>query len=160
METKTHWKKLVNPDYLGAYSLQPKEEKILTISKVTRETVKGTGGKKQECTILHFIEKEKPMILNRLNAKVITKIYGTPYIEEWKDRQIQVFADMVDAFGETVEALRVRPFVPNAPLPVLKEGTPAFEKASKHILDGGSLDDVTKVYSITEEIKAKILNAK
>lgn len=154
MQTKTHWKKLVNPDYLGAYSLQPKEEKTLTISNVTREKVIGPGGKKQECTILHFVEKEKPMVLNRLNSKIITKIYGTPYIEDWVGKKIQIYADLVEAFGETVEALRIRQTQPA--LPTLTKEDPAYQKVVEHIRAGGSLADVQKKFTLNDEIKKQI----
>ena len=30
----THWKKLSNPNYLGAYSIEDNKDLILTISKV------------------------------------------------------------------------------------------------------------------------------
>jgi len=113
METKTHWKKFCNPDYLGAYSLSPRQELILTIKSVGREMIIGDKGKKQECTVIHFEEAQKPMILNRLNSKTISIIYLTPYIEDWPGKKIQIFATMVDAFGEQVEALRIRPFIPN-----------------------------------------------
>lgn len=162
METKTiktHWKKLVNPDYLGAYSLQPKEEKVLTIARVTRDKVKGTGGKTQECTILHFNEKEKPMILNRLNAKVISKVYGTPYIEEWVSRKIQIYVDMVDAFGEQVEALRIRPHIPVDALPSLTKEMKAFERAKEHVQKGGAISDIERTYQLTEEIRKELTNA-
>ena len=42
---ETHWKRLINPDYLGAYSLDPGKDKILTIKVVKREMITGTGGK-------------------------------------------------------------------------------------------------------------------
>ena len=111
MEKKTHWKQLVNPDYIGAYALAPNEEKTLTIKSVTREKVTGAGGKKQECTVIYFTENVKPMICNRTNAKTITKVCGTPYIEEWSGKKIVLYVEAVDAFGETVEALRVKPVV-------------------------------------------------
>lgn len=60
METKTHWKKLQNPDYLGAYSLLPKEEKILTISKITREKIVGTGGRKKKKRLLILKRMKSP----------------------------------------------------------------------------------------------------
>ena len=44
----THWKKLDNPDYIGAYAFQPGEEKTLTIKNVRREVVVGAEGKKEE----------------------------------------------------------------------------------------------------------------
>jgi len=37
----THWKTLTNPDYIGAYDFQPKEERTLTIKSVANEIVTG-----------------------------------------------------------------------------------------------------------------------
>lgn len=108
----THWKKLTNPDYLGAYALDEGQELILTISYVREETVTGPDGKKEDCTVIHFAEKVKPMILNVTNAKTITKIYETPYIENWAGKKIQIYVAQVKAFGDLVDALRIRPFIP------------------------------------------------
>ena len=77
METKTHWKKLNNPDYLGSYAFQPGEEKTLTIKEVKRELVYNPSGSgKEECTVVYFQEDVKPLILNATNAKTITKVWG------------------------------------------------------------------------------------
>lgn len=110
--TKTHWKKLHNPDYLGSYALEPGQELIATIKTVKNELVTNTDGKKEECVVVHFVEDIKPMILNSTNSKTIQKLYKTPYIEEWQGRKIQLFIDKVRAFGEVVEALRIRPTIP------------------------------------------------
>lgn len=109
---KTHWKKLYNPDYLGSYSLTPGEDMVVTIKSLNSEMVTGTDGKKEECMVLRFTDADKPMILNATNAKMITKIHKTPYKEEWVGKRIQLYAKDVKAFGEVVEALRIRPFVP------------------------------------------------
>jgi hypothetical protein len=114
MSTQTHWKKLHNPDYLGAYALEPGKDLIATIKSVAVEKIIGSDGKKEECMVMRFIENIKPMIVNATNAKMIQKLYKTPYIEEWKNRKIQLFVDQVKAFGEVVEALRIRPFIPKA----------------------------------------------
>jgi hypothetical protein len=154
MENKTHWKKLVNYDYFGAYSLQPKEEKILTIAKITREKVVGSGGKKTESIVAHFKERDvKPMILNRTNCKIIAKVYHTNFIEDWTDKKIQVFADIVEAFGDQVEALRIRPIIPQQPLPELKTYMPAFEKVIEHIKGGGKIEDIKNKYRLSDEVK-------
>ena len=109
----THWKKLTNPDYLGAYALEPGKDLIATIKAVKSEMVVGADGKKEECTVMYFAEKDiKPMILNVTNAKQIQKLLKTPYVEQWADRKIQIGVEKVKAFGELVEALRVRPFLP------------------------------------------------
>ena len=104
----THWKKLTNPNYLGAYSIEDGKDLILTIDRVINEMVTGTDGKKEECVVAYFRENVKPMILNTTNMKTISKVYGTPYIEDWHNKKIRVGIEKVKAFGEVVEALRVR----------------------------------------------------
>ena len=79
MENKTHWKKLTNPDYLGAYSIENGSDLIATIKSVALENVTGADGKKEQCTVIRFVEDLKPFICNRTNAKTISKIYDTPY---------------------------------------------------------------------------------
>ena len=103
----THWKKLDNPDYIGAYAFQPGEEKLVTISGVTREKVNGADGKSELCTVVHFAENEKPMILNATNGKMIQKIAGSGYIERWAGVRILLHVESVKAFGDIVEAVRV-----------------------------------------------------
>ncbi len=111
----THWKKLTNPNYLGAYSIEDGKDLILTIGTVAEETVIGADGKREDCPVCHFEERGvKPMILNSTNMKMITKLLGTPYIENWRGHKIQIGAKKVKAFGEIVEALRVREFLPAA----------------------------------------------
>lgn len=103
----THWKKLDNPDYIGAYAFQPGEEKVVTIKQVRREIVTGVEGKKEECTVVHFEENEKPLILNATNGKQIQKIAGTGYIEQWVGVRIILVVQTVKAFGDVVDAVRV-----------------------------------------------------
>ena len=111
--TLTHWKKLQNPEYLGAYALNPGEDLIVTIKDVANEVVTGTDGKKETCSVMHFTENVKPMVLNATNSKTITKLLKTPYIEQWKGRKIQLYVEQgIKAFGDIVDALRVRPFLP------------------------------------------------
>ena len=112
-ETLTHWKKLTNPDYLGAYALEPGQDLIVTIKSVANEVVTGTDGKKETCSVMRFTENVKPMILNATNSKMITKLLKTPYIERWAGRKIQIYVENgVKAFGDVVDALRIRPFLP------------------------------------------------
>ena len=110
MAEKTHWKKLDNPDYLGAWSFQPGEEKIVTIKEVKRQLVfnVATNGK-EECTVAYFVEDVKPLILNVTNCKAISKAWGTPYIDDWPGRKIALRVKRVKAFGEMTDAVRVSP---------------------------------------------------
>lgn len=111
MTTLTHWKKTVNPDYIGSYALDSDKDMILTIKSAGVEMVTGNAGKKEEKLVIHFHENVKPMICNRTNAKVITKLHKTPYIEQWAGKKIQLYSSRITAFGEEVDALRVRDYV-------------------------------------------------
>lgn len=109
--SETHWKKLTNPDYLGAYAFANGEEKIVTIDYVAQEDVMGIEGRTSACIVAHLVG-EKPLILNKTNCKAITKLLHTPYIEEWAGHKIILAVQMVRAFGEDVEAVRVKPKLP------------------------------------------------
>ena len=104
--SKTHWKKWNNPDYLGSYAFQPGEEKTVTIKEVKREMVQNQSGK-EECTVAHFLEDVKPLILNTTNCKTISKVWGSPYVEDWAGRKITLKVKKISAFGEMVDAVRV-----------------------------------------------------
>jgi hypothetical protein len=107
----THWKKLTNPNYIGAHDLQPGQELPVTIESIKNEVVKCFDGKevKEETCIVAYIKgAKKPMILNKTNCKIITRLYDTPYIEDWVGKKIIIYAAKVRAFGETTEALRVK----------------------------------------------------
>lgn len=112
---KTHWKKLTNPNYLGAYAFDEGKDMILTVASVGNELVTGDGGRKEECTVCHFAENVKPMILNKTNMKAIQKALGTPYIEEWAGCRIQIYADPNVKFGKEITGgVRVRSYAPPA----------------------------------------------
>ncbi len=110
--SKTHWKKMVNMDYLGTYSLDDGQDLTLTIDYVRQEVVTGNSGRKEQCMVAHFKENVKPMILNRTNAKTITKVTSSPYIEDWNGKKITLYADTTRFGGDIVECLRIRPYAP------------------------------------------------
>lgn len=109
--SETHWKKLTSPNYLGSYAFNPGEEKIVTIESVGKEPVMGEGGRTEDCIVAHLVN-EKPLVLNKTNCKAITKLLGTPYIEEWAGHKIVLAVQRVKAFGEDVDAIRVKPKLP------------------------------------------------
>ena len=126
---KTHWKKLQNPNYIGAWDFQPKEEKILKIKSVGVESVPDVNGKKEDCTVCHFDNSgTKPMILNVTNSKAIAKVAGSNYIEDWAGVHVQLFTTQVKAFGDVVDAVRIRPIKPEIKKPEL---TPTHPKWSE-----------------------------
>jgi hypothetical protein len=146
---KTHWKKLENPDYIGAYSLDQGKDLTVVIEKVVREMITGTGGKKEECSVA-YLKNQKPMILNRTNQKTIAKVLNTPYIEEWQGKSITIYIAHIKAFGEdNVECLRVRPKAPEK-LPELKQTDKAnFEKVVSALKNGFTIEQVKTKWTIS-----------
>ena len=157
METKTHWKKLENPDYIGAYSLESGKDLTVTIEKVVREIVIGTGGKKEECTIAH-LKGQKPFILNRTNMKMIQKIYETPYIEEWANKKLTLYVAKIKAFGEdNVECLRVRSVKP--PLPKLvKSNKKDWDNCINALKNEYTIVQLKARFEITKEIELQLIS--
>lgn len=104
----THWKKLTNPNYIGAHDLALNQELPITIESVAVEKVKNSDGKDEDCVVARIKGARKPMILNKTNMKIISKVLDTPYIEQWVGKSIIIYSAKVKAFGEYIDALRVK----------------------------------------------------
>ena len=112
MEDKvTHWKKLTNPHYIGAHDLQPGQELKITIESIGNGVIKAfdrKSVKEEQCVVAHIKGAHKPLILNKTNMKIISKVLDTPYIEEWAGKSIIIYSAKVKAFGDIVDAIRVK----------------------------------------------------
>lgn len=155
-QSKTHWKRLVNPDYIGAYALNPDEDLTVTIDRVKREQILGADGKKEECTVA-YLKGHKPLILNVTNSKAIHKLYG-PYIEDWAGKQVTLYASTTKAFGEIVECLRIRPTVAKQTKPKI---TPdRLKKAIASIIaQQYTTEKLRAQFDLTEEQEKEVTEA-
>lgn len=153
MEHLTHWKNQFNYDYLGAYSLPDGKDIILTIKETKREVVTGANGQKSDCFVAYFHENVKPMILNRTNCKAIEKLYNTPNIEEWVNKQIQVGSTRINAFGEMTDCLRIRPFMPKQSdeRPTVETGSVVWKNIIDGLAGGYTVNQVMTKYKLTKE---------
>ena len=103
MSEKTHWRKIVESDYLAGADLDDGNGKhvdiVVTIADAKKEMVREQGTNKEEqCLLLKFREtNRKPMLVNVTNAKVISKVVGSEYIEDWPGKQIQIGTEKVKA---------------------------------------------------------------
>ena len=149
---KTHWKKLQNPDYLGAWDFQPNEIKLLTIKQVRQEEVYNQQSKSKElCSVCHFVENAKPMILNTTNSKAITELLKTPYIEDWVNEKIAVRVEQIKAFGQLMDAVRI------CDLPQLNQNHPKWQSVVKALKEKtATLEQVKMRFVLTNEIEQKL----
>ena len=154
--SKTHWKQLINPDYIGAYALPDGEDLTVTIDFVRSEEVTGSGGKKEICTVAHLVG-QKPMILNVTNSKSIHKLYG-PYIEDWAGKPITLYASTTKLAGELVECLRIRPSVSARKKPAINDQR--FSKALEAVKAGSySADKLHAQFDLSDDQRTALMDA-
>lgn len=160
MDTKTHYKKLRNPNYIGSYELMTGGtpiEMVVQIASAVKEQVQN-GDKKEEAMVV-YLNGQKPMIVNSTNAKAITAALGSPYIEDWVGKCITLYVAKIRAFGENVDALRVKKEAPVTAPVILPEFLPSnknWQSAIDKINSGSttlerSLDVIQSNYSISQE---------
>lgn len=97
------------PDFRG-------RDAALTISRVVVEGLKTDRGTEQK-PVVFFEEtrakaqangtKEKRLVLNKTNAKIIAGLYGFE-VDHWRGKRITLYPTQCEAFGETVDCIRVR----------------------------------------------------
>jgi len=149
-----NWKKLTNPDYLGAYSLDNGDgtykEITVKIVAVGTEIVNSPDGKKSSC-IVAKLENNKPLILNKTNCKAITKAYQTRYIDEWVGKWITLQVSSVKAFGDVTDAIRIVPSKPKQSLPELTPTHSKWAGAMKSLKAGQvTIEQIKQSYNLSE----------
>jgi hypothetical protein len=149
----THWKKLTNPDYIGAYDFAENEKRIVKIIEVKQAPVMGADGKKQDC-IVATLENSKPWVLCKTNCKTISKILNTPMIENWSGKLIQLEVKKVKAFGEWVDGLRVCDKLPEPPKEELTPTHPRWAGAKEALTTGKTtIEQIEKSFILSPENK-------
>lgn len=109
----TPWKKMMNKNYLGSWDLEEGKDLILTIKSAYNQDVDNQQGGKDKCLLISFEEPGyKPLILNNVNCQSIEKATGSKYVEDWAGKRVSLFVTQVTAFGEIVEAIRIRTVAP------------------------------------------------
>lgn len=109
-------------DYIGSADLLG-ADRTLTIRKIAKEKIQSKDGKPEDKAVVWFDElkakadkegtKERRMVLNKTNAKVIAKLYGSE-VDGWVGKRIVLYPTTAQAFGETVDCIRIRPVQPPA----------------------------------------------
>ena len=95
------------------------------------------------------------MVANATNLKRISKLLGSPFIEDWTNKQIVLTTEKVKAFGEIHDAVRV------STKPVVKPTLTgdAIEKAKAAIAAGSvTIEAIKKKYNVTNEVETLLTN--
>lgn len=137
-KVKTHWKKTVDKDWIGTYILPDSKPIIVKLISVKYEEVK-VKGVKGLYKVAYFAKNDyfdRPMLLSaNKNLERLTKLTGTPYIEDWVSLDIWVTLqqEMDKSFGGGKDwALRI---APQAPQVKTTSDYPAEDKALRDCKD-------------------------
>ena len=126
--------------FLKAADLQGKTVGV-AMDQVVIEEMGAPGKKDEKKPVLYFVGKEKGLVLNRTNSRVIAKAYGTE-TARWRGQRLLLYVTEVEAFGDMVDAIRVR--IPNGQPPA-QEPPPAEEPPAEvmtGMLDGDADNDL------------------
>lgn len=106
------WRDILPTTYLSQDHFNPDEDRDLTIKSAGEETIEDPVRKtKKQGIVVHFAETGiLPMVFNKTNSKMVSKISGSKRPSEWAGTRINVYVDPKVRFGrEEVGGLRVRP---------------------------------------------------
>jgi len=161
METKTHWKKVFNSEYLGSCDLEDGKDLKAIVKNVVVKKVKNTDGKEQERNVAFFTDaKLKPMVLNATNCKVMKKFAKSPFINDWNNITIQIYVkDDIRAFGDITEGLRIRDIQPKLDKPKLTPNSPAWNNAITFLQGAGTMQNIKTKYDISVADEELLKNA-
>ena len=158
---KTHFKKALNTPYMGSQDLPDYKDKNFTIDTVVAQM---SNGLKENANFnIAYLKEEgfKPMLLNSTNCKVLSRLTGSPYIEDWTGVEFTVGVEKVKAFGELHDALRIRPVTAASKKPTLNPKSKNWAKITDKVLNEGlSIDSIREHYIISEEDFEQIINPK
>lgn len=149
---KIHWHKVFLSDYLGSCDLDEGKDLKAVIKSVSVRTVKNTDGKAQDRNVATFTDaKLKPMVLNATNCKIIKKFTGSSFINDWNNVPVQIYVANIKAFGDMVEALRIREVQPKMNKPQLTPTSQAWSKAIEYLKGAGTIDGIKTRYELSKE---------
>jgi hypothetical protein len=156
MAEKTHYRKVFKSDHLGVADLEDLIEagtKLnFTIKHVKQEYGVAVAGRKGDFNIAYFVENIKPLVLNATNSKVMKKITGSAFVEDWNNIFVALYIDPSTKLkGEIVGGVRINPTQPKKTKSELLPGTTAWKNAVAAYHRDGNLDKVKERMIISEE---------
>jgi hypothetical protein len=112
MTPKTNFKQLINPLYLGSYSLDNGDGTYKTLDATVKyckgSAVVGPDGK-ESSKILAYTDQPKPFILNAESMGIVQQFCKSRYAEDWVNIPITFYVlENKKYFGKILDVLRIR----------------------------------------------------
>ena len=94
-------------DYLASADLLVHGPQKVRIRKLVQENLQTRDGKKERKWVVLLHGTKKKWVLNITNARIIAEMYGAES-DDWVDKEVTLYAAKVQAFGKTVDGIRVQ----------------------------------------------------
>lgn len=123
-----HWKSMYESKYLASWDLPEGRDAVATIDKCVQGEIVGQQGRSEKKPLLYLSGKDKPIILNKTNGRVICGMYG-PDTRNWRGKRISLYIGETNSPSEgLVPCIRIRPTPPTGNAKALSK---AEEQASE-----------------------------
>lgn len=84
---------------------------ICTISGISQEDVSKEGADPELKWCLHFVNLDKPLVLNATNLQLLAKFLGSEETDDWEGKRIVLYNDPSISFsGKLTGGIRVRAY--------------------------------------------------
>ena len=103
------YRSMFDRKYLGAWDLAGRDVTV-TIESVRAEKI-SNGKSTDKRPVVKLRGTEKEFLVNKTNAKTIASLYG-PNTDAWSGKPITLYPTQASFGGQLVDAIRVRPTVP------------------------------------------------
>ena len=140
----THYKTLVDSDYLGQWDIPEGRRVVVEIEKVAKfKTDRLKAGEKNKRIAISMKGKRKRWLCGPVSQDTIASMYG-PNIENWIGKRLELYVDANIMFGRSkVGGIRCSPTIPKGaattePLDeeVDEERAAMIEEAKGAVYDG------------------------
>lgn len=162
--TKTHYKKMVDTNWIGTWVLPEGKDINVTLTKVVYVKTNKVMGKVKPGFVAIFAPNpyfDKPMLLNATNQKRVAKLIGSTYVEDWESVNVDVtLCQEMDkcVTGGQDWALRFKTERPVKVLPVLELSSENFINCKSAIESGKfTIDQVKSKYNVSPDVELKLL---
>lgn len=107
------WRTFFDKEYVGAWDL-PEKGITVVFDRIKQGELTGTSGLKARKLVAWFRGGKKPMAFNTTNCKTVAAMYGKKP-SAWIGKAITIFPTTTSFGGQTVDCIRVKPMIPQAP---------------------------------------------
>jgi len=108
-----------------------------TIKGVVSEKLTSREKGEEDKPVMHFVELDKGLILNKTNWGTCVKLFGSDESDDWNGEKVILTTVDVDAFGDVVRAIRIKNEKPKVNRQALIDRhSKLFEKARELGVDG------------------------